>query len=354
MTTENTSGLEIKNTEEITTHPLLLKRIRPICNWSEWLEFWQKATTSDEMIQLLDIGLDKPLDRHNNDEQIDRIIFYLKIADGWTNHFNLRDFGEDNREYHMGWDENGNAIMKSRSELCQNIATKAFEMLCLKFFKLERVNCYHSKKPNEFFWSILDDENGKLFLAIMHFFRTEEKYGPGDENVYICNLNGHIEPEKENMATSFIIKLINFLLDWKEPLIASWKRDPEKIVLTEQNTRIRNIINNAKPQIVEILSSLNRLDILEKYILDFDDLILDKLKEISLRKELKSYSQPIKDTRKALDLEEACLAGSKTALLLLRYGISKKAHCKLIEIREAEIAKEIAEQELKELTSSTK
>jgi len=55
---------------------------------------------------------------------------------------------------------------------------------------------------------------------------------------------------------------------------------------------------------------LDELNLLHRWILEFDNPCLAKLKEIALRRELSSHRHPVTEDRKVADIDEACYLGS--------------------------------------------
>ena len=50
-------------------HPLLSREIRPLYNWHEWLARWDAALTAEELLGLLHVGFNVPLDRSEHGEK---------------------------------------------------------------------------------------------------------------------------------------------------------------------------------------------------------------------------------------------------------------------------------------------
>src|ERR1051326_4348006 len=61
-------------------HPLEGRKLASISSWKEWKQLWEQATHKETLLGLLHVGLHIP--SWVRDEIIDRLLFYLDIADG--------------------------------------------------------------------------------------------------------------------------------------------------------------------------------------------------------------------------------------------------------------------------------
>src|SRR3989339_2176971 len=124
-----------------TYHNLTEEVIRPpIWNWHEFLARWETTTSHQERMGLLHTGYTVPLEKRDWPEpkydRADRDVFYLRISDGWEDARLLECRGDYSvRDYHLGYDEKWNLIRKTPRELRQILARKAFDLLCLNFFR---------------------------------------------------------------------------------------------------------------------------------------------------------------------------------------------------------------------------
>ena len=345
-----TAATAVEEPKETPIHDLFSREIRPIRNWCEWLERWQSAATLEEMLGLLHVGFNVPIEKTCYEETEyhykDKIIFYLNIADGWKSSLLLRRDGDDGRaEYRFGVDRHGNIQKKNLSQLRQVLATKAFDVLCMSFFRLEEL----SEVNNRDFMCVWERVLGKeLFPMILKFFRAEKDcFGTH----HIRNLSGHEDSShNEKEAITFLLNMAKFLWEWEEVEIRSWDKKPEET--QRYNSEMRTFLEKeAKPWMVEVLSTLGRLDVLEKKKLSLSKQCLAKLKEIALRCELSHHKDPVMKDRKVANLDEACYAGSKAAWFLKRLELEKSEGKRLDEILEAQRAQMAAERKVRALTS---
>ncbi len=183
-----TNVSEAQKVEETPLHNLFTREVRPIRDWYEWLEHWQAITTIEEMKGLLHSGFEKPIGYAGYSKKqldaVDRIIFYFGIADGWAERCLLESPTDSGYIYYnFGWDNRGNRIKKSQSESRQVVAEKAFDVLCLNFFRPEMHEMQRDKNGYdnwERFIPYWEKEiaTARLLPAIANFFRAEgSKFG---------------------------------------------------------------------------------------------------------------------------------------------------------------------------------
>ena len=328
--------------KDVMVNPLLTREVRPALNLKEFFERWEASRDFDEMLGRLHRGFNVPLERayQGKDEYIDFLTFYFSIADGWTYEDNLRSPADEEKRYRTGWEKRGNIEWKTPSEFRQMLARKAFDMLCQNFFKSKSmVGSHDSEQEMEI---IL-----KLLPLIQNFFRAEkQRFG---ENIVIRNIAARFDRRSpgEEYAINFLLKLANFIWEWQELEVPSWSSNKE--AEERQNVELRSLLDSTKPWMVEVLSCLDRLDILRKWLLALDRPCLAKLKEIAMRNELR-VDRYLFRSRPVATIDEACYIGSKAAWLLKEYELKKSEHQRLMAIHAAQLKKMEAEQELKKLS----
>ncbi len=334
--------------DEGVVHTLLTREIRPIRNWHEWLARWQAAKDLQWMESLLHVGFSVPLERWQHGEReynrIDRDIFYFTIANGWADNYLLCLQENQEKKYYAGYDSNGNVIKKTLGELRQQLAHKAFNMLCLNFFKVKLRN---NRDGFDEVWERLIVSE-RLFPVIQNFFRVEERRYGNHLRILNLPLRDDKRSHNEQQAVNFLLNLAQFLWMWEEPN-TEWYSEREKIDERLAATRVR--VDTAKSWMVEVLAILKGLDVLRKWILKLDKACLAKLKEIALRNELSTYQHPVIKNRPVATLDEACYFGSKTAWLLKEHELMTKEHERLGKILKAEREKAKVSREIEELTS---
>lgn len=305
------------------------------------------------MLGLLHVGFSVPLRRYEYGEKdygyVDRLEFYFMIADGWKDSDLLRVSGVgwlEERECQVGQDKIGNVLRKRESELRQEIARKAFNMLCHNFFKEELA--VNERDRDDTFGNrwVRKDEFSRLFLIILNFFRAEEGEFRG---VYIRNLTrgGRETTHHEKVGVEFLLKLIAFIWEWEDEVF-SWDFQKKE----RRNTLLQATIDKAKPWSIEVLAHLGELTFLRKWLLDFDKGSLEKLKEIAMRNTLRSCDHhSVRKDRPVKTLDEARYLGSPSAWLLAEYELKMKEDKRLRAILRAEEKQEESAREIKKLTA---
>lgn len=328
----------VGETREMVIHTTLTREIRPIRNWYEWLALWQRAETLEEMLGMLHVGFNVRLETLSWEEkreydEIDRLTFYFTIADGWTDDVLLRlpEDIESTGAYSDG---------KTPRQLRQRLAHKAFDMLCISFFKEAGV-------PGQgrlsytfgYQWeSVITSE--RLFQVIQNFFKEETpRYG---EHIEIRNLGSFNDQRTHNerFAVNFLLNLAKFMWTY------TWRKSKLLDVgSTEERGRLATTlarINAAKPWMVTVLSKLDEFGVLREWILELDKACLAKLEEIAFRGKLETY-HTVKESRHVMTLDEACYAGSKTGWFLKEHELKLREHARLAAILEVQRLKKAVE-----------
>lgn len=340
--------------ETSPVHDLLSREIRPLRNWKEWLDRWQSAVSLQEMLGLLHGGFDVTTEKSSWEEpaynQLDRISFYLRLADGWIDSSRLRKPEDRGLRYDFRDKNAGSSSEKEPFELRMMVARKAFDMLCLHFFRQE-LPPRPGDREYESYWSSLT-ANGNLLPLLMKFFRVEpsEIKECSIENLCIGLRDGS---HNQKHAMTFLKNLATFLWHWEKPdLSFLFLRDEEKKTRERQASELEGRIEEAKPWMIEVLVSLDEIDILSPIALSLDKKSLGKLREIALRQNLECAFYPVEKDRKVRSIEEACYAGSKAAWFLKMREICLQEQTRLEEIQKAQQAKDAADRKLRHLAGT--
>ncbi|HVN26264.1 MAG TPA: hypothetical protein VMT99_01240 [Candidatus Paceibacterota bacterium] len=349
----------IEEKQEVPIHDLFTREIRPLHNWNEWLERWQAAVTIEEMLGLLHVGFEVPMGTRHWEEKkydhIDRVLFYMKMADGWSNGSLLKKAGDPDKEYEFGQDKRGYVTKRKPHGMRQILAKKAFDLLCQNFFgsfELEGSG-KHGDEWNRH-WE-LDVVTPRFFPSLVKFFRTEKGW-LDEESIRIPNLNvpewqdaSHYEAK----ARDFVVKLSTFMWGWKEPDYFCGEEE-DRAAAVGENEKLRSRIETAKPWILEVLIGLNEWTLIRERLLSLDRACLDKLKEIAFRTKLSRHLHPVIEDRKVASLDEAYFAGSRAAMLLSQRELLLREGRRLQEIRKAHEMKQKAELVIKGHSNSKK
>lgn len=340
-----------KSEEKQVIHNLFTREVRPIRNWHEWLERWQSAATVEEMLGLLHAGFSVSLEHSQYGEKeydsIDRDIFYFTIADGWADDDLLRTPLDEKKHYPFGCNEHDRTVQKSASELRQVVAHKAFDMLCLNFF---RVELKEDGRGERFGWRWGKEiASARLFPIILDFFRIEQSRFRTHFEIRNLNRSNWRElSHNEQLARKFLLNLARFVWGWKEVDTRYSGKDKEAVEKWIEEMHAR--LDAAKPWMVEVLVNLDGFDLLREWILELNKPCLAKLKEIALRSELSQYPHPVVKNRKVATLDEACYTGSRTAWLLKERELKMREDERLKAILAAEHQREEANQKIQKLT----
>jgi hypothetical protein len=337
-------------------HSLLNREIRPERNWHELMENWEAAATYGDMLGILHRGFNVPMERGSFEDeydQVDRLIFYFMIADGWADYHLLRLPEDQGKEYCIGYDKGGSYIKKDPCELRQQVAGKAFDMLAINFFKKTEESresrCIDGF--NEKWEKVISSE--RLFLIVQHFFRIQEKFGG---RMSIRNLSHSHHDDKlshqEAQAVSFLLNLARFIWKWKEEKVKSWQAEKDKDATRKRNIEMRSRLDAAKPWMIEVLAWLGRLDVLRERMLEFDKPCLNKLKEIAFRARFSQFHNHVGEDRLVVSLDEACYLGSNAAWFLKKHELMSREKRRLEGIREAKLKRVAADREIKKLTAA--
>lgn len=327
-------------TVEIPFQRRFLQSVRPPENWEEWLEI---ATRGDQTfyeklghlhgIFNVQMGRHREYDIEKQEyppyRESERLILLFEIADGWADpaNFDWRSSGErfsgagyrnEERTYFVGYGR-GNTHIRTESEQRQALARKAFDLLCANFFKTSVL-----ERPQD--REVADEAlayrivSGPLLPALKRFFRIEEGR--------IRNLSRHDDrrTDGEKHAVNFLLNLSKLLWEWKDLPIRWSGSDEEKAQQEKENATMRALVLEARPWTIEILARLGKLDLLVKQVLAMDTACLDKLAEIAMRAELRSYQHPVMKDRKVATIDEACYAGSQAAWLIKCHEIMAAQH----------------------------
>lgn len=365
---QSTKAASAPQSAEIPFHKTFIQEVRPPESWHEWLELAKAAVTLDQKLGLLhgafnikvELYWDEKSASYIEYSDLDRLEFFFGVADGWAD-AGLLDFRADGtrysigeKKYFVGYDRKSSSITyeihRSESEQRQKLARKAFDMLAANFFKMPEIReDADNREVNEAQWMSNYVLWGPIFPIVQQFFKFEEgKYfGAG-----IRNLSPSYEhrPQSEKQAIDFLLKLAKFLWDWREKETKSWDSKEHVAEEKKQNATRRAIVDGAKPWMIEVLSQLRKLSLLEKWIFQLDSPCLSKLKEIALRNKFVSYKDPVNKDRKVATIDEACYLGSEAGWILKRYELMTIEFKRLAAIREAERARDEAAQRVEKLT----
>lgn len=342
----------------VPAHESFMQKVAPIGTWSEWLKLAYAATSFEQKVGLLHAGFDVKMGRREmygapDYTPFDRLEFYFGVADGWTESDHFRTKGvswQDEPEYEVGHDKNWNRIRRKESDQRQLLARKAFSMLVSKYFTelswVEEANYNGRETGGEH--EIRRFLSSPEFLAIQKFFRVEEG------RVYNLSSKRDEENHWQKKIFEFLLWLPPLLWNWTEKEIRSY--DSEEVIQKKelQNLTEAGVVAEAKIWMIEVLSALDELDLLERWILELDEPCLAKLKELALRNTFRSHAWPVSSDRPVANLEEACFLNSPAAWLLKKHGVMTAEYFRLVSISNAEKEIEAAQRKVAALSQPAK
>ena len=288
-------------------NPIIARKMDLIFNWHHWLTLWAEATTLEQMLGLLHCGFTVSLNKKYGEpkyEEVDRVAFFLEIADGWADESSLRAKGEDrDREtFTLGYDKNGNPNRYSEAGLRKMIARKAFELLCVNYFNHEpKYRDEYSSKWSELVVS------AKIYPLLQHFFRVVRC---DHEQAKLANVGDSWRPtHHDEIVKAFMLNLANFVWEYKLKTRAWEKRSSED---EQKDEEFQARLDASKPWLIEVLRFYDELGRLRKHLLNLDKPCLAKLGELAMRNEIKEWP----NNRPVANLNEARYVRSKAAWLL--------------------------------------
>ncbi|MDP3957948.1 MAG: hypothetical protein Q8Q36_00610 [bacterium] len=282
---------------ETPTHPLIAKEIRNTGSWQEWKEQWERNRQSDIALEGL-IRYGWNVRTANKEEEIERALLYLDIADGHLSaaHF-AKESGCAEKPVWTGLETLFGNVM-GLSEIRLLLAKRAFEALSLKFFRKEP-SAPHYRKAQ---WLELI-EDARVFEKIVWFLRSAERGTLGLLN--LRNLPDSMPPEAPH-SDAFRA----FVMDFVQK---TWGRK----------------FDEAR---VEMLAALGKLELLlDEATFPLSHAGYLKLQKIAFGTRYR-FPNGGASYRAPQSLEEASLAGSEAARIALILGANRRERRRLLGI----------------------
>lgn len=208
-------------------HPLEIKVVRKSKTWDQWLEQWYSTQDLSDLISLLHNGFDTVLNEDYQPEQ--RIIFYLSIAEDCN--FSSR-------------------LEESRKD----IAKKAFEMLCLRFFKVDRFyghRYFFEQRPIGLV--------KEMFMPLAYFFGYRKDgtfHDFASRNVFISN--ERTDDHRDKVALNFLKFFISFILEFRQIPDNSHYSESIRKRNREFNLWMSKTVDELKPWAVFVLLNFGK------------------------------------------------------------------------------------------------
>lgn len=295
-------------------HPLASVR-ETISTWTHWKEQWGATMIAEHKLILLHYGF--TIDGSTGD-CIDRICFYLDVANGHTSSLNFRLSDEQ-----AGW--TNTRFLDERmswSDVRQSIARKAFEMVANTLFKNRTKG---SGDYPSWSWIVGYPE---LLDKVLWFFRVNDElridnlpyaYG-GEEGVY------------SKITHTFLAELAN--LAWMFSHFGKYTGKSDHAIQEQLAAR--------RPKFIEILCGIGELGRLFDQQYKLDKACMAKLEELAFRRKLWLPTEEKgprgsfwRDAhRKPATLAEAHYGGSMPAIVLTHRRIVAQEQERFEKLRE--------------------
>lgn len=341
-------------------------RLAPYESYKEWFADLGAATNDgnySRIVSVLHNGWSYPLPYRLsypaslNPEYVDRLEVYLAIANDWESHeyFRSPHHRGSGPEEAFNMLRSGRGIERlSASALRQDLARTTFDIVLRQYFAKQETlpdmtDHRHAAFNNTTFLG------SREFRIVREFLALRKGRFSGHE---IPNLPtaGMIErsPLNRHLAT-WLLRLPEMIWKWEAPEISSYLDEAEKRERTELIARVTASLPEMRHWMIEVLYVLGELEVLNQWLFELDEACLAQLHEIALRSKL-GYTNAtqflISGTRPAQTLEEAMLAGSLAAALLVRRQMGDTAAEALRQVRAAQNAEEEAARRTRELAAA--
>jgi hypothetical protein len=295
-------------------HPLAKVRPLRFSSWEAWYDRWESEERFEYLLALLHCGFDVPVHSHW-DVHADRVIFYLQLADHYP-FYRLSDEGEST--------ERQKALQEMREELRQ----KAYDVLARRFF--------HETEARRLPW-VYAAEDPRLLPHLLWFFRLRDQESLVGGS--LKNVDSRPSRDRERIVYSFALELARHAWEYN-----SYNRNRAQIL-----PEARDALHAARPQMVEVLYGLRRLDLLleEPFVNQLDLACILTLERLAFREchlpGIRGFYGDERRTPRSVD--EALLAGSQAAqvyvLLRERFRAQEEAETlQELAVREREIRQE--------------
>ncbi|GEM_PF-1625936 len=316
--------------ETKNSHPLAVD-MEYIPSWEKWKELWAAATAAEIKHSLLHFGW-------ATGGGVEKVCLYLDLADGYLDKDNFRLPEEVARGWQYNKRDFGTPLgrFEYAYQLRQAVSTKAFQVLCQKFFKNTDVEARRDE-PSWLCW-VKEDA---VLEKVLWFLRTESAIG----DFKLRNLPRRLRDSDnhQKVLREFALGISMFALGI--PRLSISGRD----VCWNNAILEGKLLHDKHSEVVELLNGLGCLGVLLgecKYPLSEEGLA--KLKEIALREQW--IRLPGYEKRSPCSIEEASYAGSEAAQVYLILQTNNKEKRRLEElVRQMNLA-EAARRKVKQLS----
>jgi hypothetical protein len=308
---------------ETAAHPLMQGDISWIKDWTHWKKLWSETTLAEFRHSLLHFGFDVAGGGG------DRICFYLELADGCLG---------ANPDGIGAWDWQSTYSPRIRTALGEFqhpsflrafLGRKAYEMLCLRYFKNtaeNRFNVFPSWVPGLLAEPVVD--------KLLWFFRLKN----GHHRPNIANLGSELIKEHHaEIARKFVVDFSKFA--WIHPGLVGEFHDG---YYGEKGEKLGGRLRTARPQCAELLFLLGEHSFLLSKDCKLEPEAVARLKSFVMNEELHD-SRSRGRSRKPETLADAVLSRIFGASLVLTLEAMNEERLRQEAVAAAEKERETAE-----------
>ncbi len=291
----------------VARHPLLENVSPALHDWQQWLMRWETdGITLSERRGLVEDGFNVRFVSFRPDglsfSNEDRILFYLRIAEGWARPgFFESPLDPTRRDYLLGIRKDGSYDYGYVADVRQRIAVRAFELLWERSFSIHCQSTLFEidrrvRERFEYRYRI-----ATLLPGLMAFFREENRLSNHFE---IANLTECTDQsETKHQAVKFVVRLSRFM--WKVLEQNINESDPETFRNDETTPEGRTWS-------IRVLAKLNKLHVIREFAPYFGKGDVEVLREISMRNRIRP-EHGVSKTRQVRTIEEARITGCPAA-----------------------------------------
>lgn len=174
------------------------KLVTNYCSRAVWKKKLEETTDYKEIVSCLHYGLDEIMREDEGFSFSDTIKLYFDYSYGYDYYGSFSNRGEGMEdEVIVPFEEQGRSVYKNRKSLRQEIAKKAFSILCQKFLKdkTNGNNFLNSNYKPSWWFTLLDEDNG-ILSKVIEFFSF-------DKNIPQKDTDSHAE----KIVIDFLYKL---------------------------------------------------------------------------------------------------------------------------------------------------
>lgn len=299
-------------------HPLVEKKIKGIRCWSEWEQMWNAAAYAEQLHGLLHVGFN--VITYSN-EHLERIRFYLAVA---SDHGNSDELRHPDEPVHESSDPSGFGWPCRRRDLRMTVARKAFEVLCLNFFRGRDSRGLDADQKSAI-------AHPKTLQSIISFFLKGNSTSTG---LYLENRDGDSDSHFNVIIYTFLDRVIDEILR-------------TSLVEEDIQSAVVKCHISMRSSCVELLYRMQKLDVLLEKKQALDDACMIKLQELTMKKSMFFHRENA--MRLPTNVEEAAAFGSKPAQILLILRLRQREVARLDEIYRLEEERAEADRKLKQL-----